>query len=137
MMAINGDQRHGLAERIATIEESYEFMLAYAARGCQGDEEPCKGESIREFLLRADAALEGLGEAATAVFRYRGLISTEPCRKFLEVLDQDARKAQAIIQMVLSLSSISSQLIDNVNSSIHIRTMLTDLFLIDETIKAN
>ena len=31
--------------------------------------------------------------------------------------------------------SISSQLVDNLNASIHLRTLLTDIFLIDETLK--
>jgi len=37
-MARNKDQEHELTERIDTIEEAYEFMLAYAAQGRQGDE---------------------------------------------------------------------------------------------------
>jgi hypothetical protein len=31
--------------------------------------------------------------------------------------------------------SISSQLIDNLNASIHLRALLTDLFLIDEILR--
>ena len=37
--------------------------------------------------------------------------------------------------MVLAQPSISSQLIDNLNASIHLRALLTDLFLIDELLK--
>ncbi len=136
-MAENKDHGHGLNELIATVEEAYEFMLAYAAQGCQGDEESGKGENIRTFLERADAALEGLGAAAAAVFQARGTISSDAYRKFLEVFDQDVRKAQAVIRMALSLPSISSQLTDNLNSSIHVRTLLTDLFLIDEALNTN
>jgi len=36
---------------------------------------------------------------------------------------------------VLAQSSISSQLIDNLNASIHLRALLTDLFLISEVVK--
>jgi hypothetical protein len=50
-------------------------------------------------------------------------------------MDIDAKKAQTVIQYILARSSISSQLIDNVNASIHIRALLTDMFLIDETLK--
>jgi len=32
--------------------------------------------------------------------------------------------------------SISSQLVDNLNASIHVRALLTDLFLIDEILKS-
>ncbi len=136
-MVKNKDQRHELTELMATIEESYEFMLAYAAQGCQGVEGSGTGGDIRTFLERADAALEGLGAVAAAVFQAGGTISSDAYEKFLEVFDQDVRKAQAVIRMVLSLPSISSQLTDNLNSSIHVRTLLTDLFLIDETVKTN
>ncbi len=35
----------------------------------------------------------------------------------------------------LTQPSISSQLIDNLNASIHLRALLTDLFLVDEILK--
>jgi hypothetical protein len=110
-------------------------MLAYAAQGRQGDEESGTGDNIRTFLERADAALEGLGPLSHAVFQGLGAVPTCGYQKFIEVLGEDAQKAQAAIRMVLSLPSISSQLTDNLNSSIHLRTLLTDLFLIDEVLK--
>jgi hypothetical protein len=39
------------------------------------------------------------------------------------------------MEMVLAQPAISSQLIDNLNASIHLRALLTDLFLIDEILK--
>ncbi len=54
---------------------------------------------------------------------------------FLAVLDRDARDAQAAVQLVLAQPAISSQLIDNLNASIHLRALLTDLFLIDEIVR--
>ena len=45
-----------LAEAIDVIEETYEFMLAYAAQGRRGDEED-RDTGIRERLRRAEAAL--------------------------------------------------------------------------------
>jgi len=134
-MPKNKDQQQELTERINTIEEAYEFMLAYAAQGRQGDEKSGTGDNIRTFLERAHAALEGLGALSNAIFQGLNAIPADGYRKFLEVLDQDAQKAQAAIRMVLSLPSISSQLTDNLNSSIHVRSLLTDLFLLDETLK--
>ena len=136
-MSMNSDIEHELTERINTIEEAYEFMLAYAAQGRLGNEESGVGDNIRTFLERADAALEGLGAVSAAIFQDCGTLSSDGYRKSLEVFDQDAQKAQAAIRMVLSLPSIGSQLTDNLNSSIHLRTLLTDLFLIDETVKTN
>ena len=41
----------------------------------------------------------------------------------------------APLELVLAQPAISSQLIDNMNASIHLRALLTDLFLIDEIVK--
>jgi hypothetical protein len=37
----------------------------------------------------------------------------------------------------LAQKALSSQLIDNLNASIHIRALLTDIFLIDEALKGS
>ena len=55
---------------------------------------------------------------------------------FIAVLARDATDAQASVQLVLAQSSISSQMVDNLNASIHLRALLTDLFLIDEIVQA-
>ena len=52
-----------ISERCDTIEESYEFMLAYAAQGLPGDEGSKSGAQIREFLKRAAKAISGLTES--------------------------------------------------------------------------
>jgi hypothetical protein len=54
---------------------------------------------------------------------------------FLTVLERDAVDSLATIQLVLAQPTISSQLVDNLNASIHLRALLTDLFLIDEILK--
>jgi hypothetical protein len=51
------------------------------------------------------------------------------------VLEKDAHDSLASIHLVLAQATISSQLIDNLNASIHLRALLTDLFLIDEILK--
>jgi hypothetical protein len=61
----------------------------------------------------------------------------ERSRKFVSVLDRDASDSLAAIEMVLGQPVISSQLIDNLNASIHLRALLTDLFLISEVISAS
>ena len=53
----------------------------------------------------------------------------------MTVLEGDTRSSRAAIQLVLSQRSISSQLVDNLNASIHLRALLTDLFLLDELLK--
>ena len=117
--------------RIDTIEEAYEFMLAYAAQGVSGDVSSQSGGQVREFLTRAAGALTGLGDLyLSLVDRHR----LEPARyrPFGAVLDRDARDSLAAIDIVLAQPAISSQIVDNLNASIHLRALLTDLFLIDE-----
>ncbi len=119
-----------LPQRIDAIEEAYEFMLAYAA---QGRREETEGPgNIRDFLKRADSALDGITAAAEAWCRGPQAVAYGP---FIEVLKEDAAKARAAIQLVLTMRPISSQMVDNLNASIHLRALLTDLFLIDESLK--
>ena len=119
-----------LAERIEAIEQAYEFMLAYAAQGHENE----GAGSVREFLERAAVALEGLVAAAASI-QAQDPTADQALAAFLEVLADDARKARAALRLVLAQKSISSQLVDNLNASIHLRALLTDVFLIDETLK--
>jgi hypothetical protein len=118
-----------LAERIEVVEQCYELMLAYAAQGRQNDTDD--SGSIRRFLLRADAALDGLAACLRASVADRVAAYAD----FIDVLEQDARRTRAAFRLVLAQRALSSQLIDNLNASIHIRALLTDIFLIDETLK--
>ena len=125
----------GLKERIDAVEAAYEFMLAYAAQGVAGDEEGGSGTEIRTQLKHSENALDGLASLFQSLVDEQGLRPTEPYRSFIEVIDRDARSARAAIQLVLAQRSISSQLVDNLNALIHLRALLTDLFLIDEVLK--
>jgi hypothetical protein len=40
------------------------------------------------------------------------------------------------VQLALMQRAIGSQLVDNLNASIHLRALLTDLFLIDEALNS-
>src|SRR6202049_82705 len=122
-----------LAARCDVIEECYEYMLAFAGQGLPG--EAGKGAVIRDFLGRSAAALTGLSEVCGDAVKQEGLAHPERYQAFLGVLAGDAQDSLAAIEIVLAQSIISSQLIDNLNASIHLRALLTDLFLIDEIIK--
>ncbi len=133
-MADKKPEADSLAGRIDTLEEFFEFMLAYAAQGRLGDEE-APGFDVGEYLERADGALDGLAQAAAAaVGKNEGAVG-EDYAEFIKVLGDDAHKARAGIKIIRTKSAISSQLIDNLNASIHLRALLTDLFLIDEALK--
>jgi hypothetical protein len=121
--------------RCDTIEKCYEFMLAYAGQGLLGHEGSASTMQAREYLKHAANALSGLAETYSQAVKERNLAHPECYSAFLAMLDRDSRDSLAAIQLVLAQSIISSQLIDNLNASIHLRALLTDLFLIDEILK--
>jgi hypothetical protein len=126
-----------LSERIDTIESGYEFMLAYAAQGRETDRDASgsgAGFELREFLQKMATALDGLGaEIMSAAEEQEAEFGSS--KIFLETVDDDAQKALALIRLVMAKPDVSSLLIDNVNASIHLRALLTDLFIIDEAFK--
>jgi hypothetical protein len=124
-------------ERCDSIEECYEFMLAYAAQGLPSDEGSRSGGQIREFMRRAVKALAGLAETCSMAVKDEGLEPADRYEAFFAVLDHDARDSLAAMELVLAQPAISSQLIDNLNASIHLRAMLTDLFLVGEILSAH
>ena len=124
-----------IRERFEAIEECYEFMLAYAAQGLPSDEGSKSGTQLREFLNRAVDALSGLADSCATAMRDEGLEREDRLPAFLTVLDRDARDSLAAIELVLAQPSISSQLIDNLNASMHLRALLTDVFLLGEVLR--
>jgi hypothetical protein len=59
----------------------------------------------------------------------------DPLEAFLVVLDRDAQDSVAAMDLVLAQHAISSQLIDNLNASMHLRALLTDVFLLGEVLR--
>ena len=127
--------RDELKDRCGKIEECYEFMLAYAAQGLR-TEPGGGGSQIRTLLTKCDEALDGLGDVLTEIVRSEQLRPAEKYDVFIAMLKRDASDARAAVGLVLAQPSISSQLVDNLNASIHLRALLTDLFLIDEIVRA-
>lgn len=124
-----------LAERCDAIEACYEFLLGYAAQGLSSDAGSSSGGQLRALLSKAEGALVGLRDAYSAGVIAARLEPLDRYQDFLDVLDRDARDTLAAMRLVLAQPAISSQLIDNFNASIHVRALLTDLFLIDEVLK--
>jgi hypothetical protein len=124
-----------LEERIDAIEGAYEFMLAYAAQGVTGEEEGGSVAAIRDHLSRADEALGNIVNLLRQAVQAETLEAAQRYQSFIEVIEQDAERSRAAIRLVLAQRVISSQLIDNLNALIHLRALLTDLFLIDEVLK--
>ena len=111
-----------LQDHIEVVEAGYEYMLAYAAQGKETDLSPdgAPGE-VRQTLQGLDVAMQQIA-----------LLLASLDMEFAAVITDDIRKARAAVTLVLAQSAISSELIDNLNASIHLRAVLTDLFLLDE-----
>jgi hypothetical protein len=109
-----------LHDNIDVIESGYEFLLAYAAQGRDSDDGP-GGSEVR-------TSLTGMSDAATKIAAE--LDGDDSA--FSRVVIDDAGKAGAAIELVLAQEKISSELVDNLNASIHLRALLTDLFLLSE-----
>jgi nitrogen-specific signal transduction histidine kinase len=118
----------GSAARIETIERGYEFLLAYAAQGRQDD----RGSEARATLTAMFDALDGLAAALRAPFA-----GVPGAADFLDAVVRDAAAARGAIAIVLSRESIASLLVDNLNANVHLRALLTDLFLLEQAGRAS
>jgi hypothetical protein len=121
-----------LARRIDAIESGYEYLLAYAAQGRQDE----TGATVRAALKDMSAGLDGLGVLVIAALGSGATESSPDTAEFLATVSHDARLARGAIGLVLGRKSISSLLIDNLNASVHLRALLTDLFLVEQALKS-
>ena len=114
-----------LEKEIDVVESGYEFLLAYAAQGRPPHVEsdsptPHAGPTLREMASALANVL--------AAFK-------DSTNEYEQVIADDVRKASAAIHFVLAQPRMSSELIDNLNASIHLRAVLTDFFLYSEVLK--
>lgn len=110
-----------LDDQIDAIESGYEFLLAYAAQGRESDASASGRSEVRDTLARMSEAAGGI-VAAMAGREH----------DFAGIVADDARKSLAAMSLVIAQPAISSELVDNLNASIHLRALLTDLFLLSE-----
>src|SRR6476659_3696717 len=105
-------------------------MLAFAAQGVSSGNGSQSGGTIREVLQQAVNALSGLADAYLTAVKDCAPDSAEKYVAFRDVLDRDVHDSISTLELVLAQPTISSQLIDNLNASMHLRAVLTDLFLV-------
>ena len=135
MTSTSVEKPQTVAEAIDVIESTYELMLAYAAQGRDREEDDPMG--IRQALRRTDAALDVLDAATPEQMGAPPGVVSDATANMLAVLKQDLASARAAFRFVLSQRSIGSQIIDNLNASIHVRALLTDIFLLDEALDSD
>jgi hypothetical protein len=115
-----------------TIESCYEFTLSYAARGLAGDDGSDAGRQLRDHLTRAAEAMRRLERSCAEALQQEQLAPAEKYERFFEVIKRDAEGTIAAVELVLAQPAIGSQMIDNLNASIHLRALLADMFLVTE-----
>jgi hypothetical protein len=76
-----------------------------------------------------------LGTHLKAAIVQDSVQAAQDAAAFLDAVVEDAAKAQGAIALVLSRAAIGSLLVDNLNASIHLRALLTDVFLIDQALR--
>ena len=121
--------------RCDVIEECYEFLLGYAAQGLPSDEGSSAGREVRTRLQLAREALIDLAESCRQAIADHQSNPAPAHNAFCSVLERDASDSLASIDLVLAQPALSSQLIDNLNASSHLRALLTDLFLVGEILR--
>jgi hypothetical protein len=127
--------REELRESIDAVEGAYEFFLAYAAQGIRGEQDGVRySGQLRQHLDGIGNAVSGLGETLTRLLSEEDLHAPDRFRALAEIVSADAARAGAIIEVVRAQPFATSQLVDNLNASVHVRTHLTDLFLVDEAL---
>ena len=117
-----------LAQCIETIERGYEYLLAYAAQGRQ-DEGGTEARSTLEAMHGAAGQVAALARAALGV-----AVSGE-VGAYLDAVARDALTARGAMALVLGRARIGSLLVDNLNASVHLRALLTDVFLLEQAMK--
>jgi hypothetical protein len=127
--------RAELDQCVDAVETGYEFLLAYAAQGRQTDRGAGPDKDVRGYLQAMSTALTGLADAARRCAAERNPDLLAETSAFFDAIETDAATANAAIRLVLAQSDIGSQLIDNLNGSIHLRAVLTDIFVVDEALK--
>ena len=120
---------------VDVVEETYEFCLAYAAKGVNVEMARTMDTQAREQLEKMDRMLPQLADAFLGVVEQQDDTRRGLYTAFIDVLRRDADAGRAAVQLVLAQGGITSQMVDNLNGMIHLRALLTDVFLIDEMLR--
>ena len=115
--------------QIEAVEEAYEYMLAYAAQGRAEEGAGPDGAQIRIFLKNFDEAVSAIA----------GMIDALPgadgeAAGFVASLRKDSDTMSSVLRIMLARDNISSEVVDNTNGLISVRSYLTSLFFLDKAV---
>ena len=118
-----------IRDQIEKVEEAYEYMLAYAAQGRAEEGGGGDGAQIRTFLKQFSAALIEVNG-----FLEKLCEENPASNDFIDFFKSESQVMASILKVLLARENISSEVIDNTNGLISVRTYLTSLFFIDKSI---
>jgi hypothetical protein len=122
-------QAKKIKENIEKIEEAYEYMLAYAAQGRADEGAGADGAQIRIFLNMFDESLKALDGFTSDISK-----EVPGADDFIEHFQSESKVMESVLKVLLAKKNLSSEVIDNTNGLISVRTYLTSLFFIDKSI---
>jgi len=118
-----------IRQQIEIVEESYEYMLAYAAQGRADEGAGPDGAQIRTFLNQYSSAIESIAGSLD------GLADSNPqAAAYFDGLKRESAVMDSVVKILLARDNISSEVVDNANGLIAVRAYLTSLFFIDKAI---
>ena len=118
-----------IRKNIELVEEAYEFMLAYAAQGRADEGAGPDGAHIRTFLKQFSDATDRIIEDLDKLSEPNGGMET-----FINSAESDAETVKSVMAIMLQKENISSEMVDNANGLITVRSYLTALFFIDKAV---
>ena len=118
-----------LRSAIDDVEEAYEFMLAYAAQGRQTEADTGGESQIRGFLQRFRAGLDVFSNHTAVLLPDGGTTSA-----YAAHFNRDTQTMKSILDMLIASSNITSDMIDNTNGMIAVRSFLTNMFFVDQVL---
>ena len=118
-----------IRKNIELVEEAYEFMLAYAAQGRADEGAGPDGAHIRTFLKQFSDATDRIIEDLNKLSEPNGAMET-----FIKSAESDAKTVKSVMAIMLQKENISSEMVDNANGLITVRSYLTALFFIDKAV---
>jgi hypothetical protein len=124
-MSLAGEIR----QQIETIEECYEYMLAYAAQGRSDEGAGPDGAQIRTFLTQISGAIVAITQSID------GIVEQAPsAAAFVEGFKRESAVVDSVVNIMLASGNVSSEIVDNANGLISVRAYLTSLFFMDKAI---
>ena len=95
--------------RSDTLEQCYEFLLAYAGQGLPSEQGSTAGGQIRDFLERATQALRGLADSCLRAVTEQQLEPAAPYQAFVSILDRDAQDSLRAIELRCTLNAAANK----------------------------